>query len=193
MVVDRGISAAGRELGHVSGTAASAVEQPGKGQPGVSLAFVFGIGLGAFVGRQQGWIKRLATPLHVCGVSSAFLGLMGTVRGVAGLFGAHRSQGVAIAGACLGLAGGRLLLGVLAAVGRAGSGGGRGQDQPVLLGRKQRQSMKGRPRTIVDRAVWPAAPKAFWWPSRTWIGKWVSYGDWVPPDMLIHAGMAGPS
>jgi hypothetical protein len=85
-----------------------------------SLALVFGIGLCALVGVQQGWIRMLATPLYVCGASSAFLGLIGGVLGVAGLFGANRSRAAAIAGACLGPAGVCLFLGVLAAVGRGG-------------------------------------------------------------------------
>ncbi|MFP3853376.1 MAG: hypothetical protein ACLFWD_03670 [Anaerolineales bacterium] len=39
-----------------------------------SLALVFGIGLCALVGLQQGWIRVVGTPLLICGASSAFLG-----------------------------------------------------------------------------------------------------------------------
>jgi hypothetical protein len=49
-----------------------------------SAALVFGIGLCALTGIQQGtWIQLAATPLFVCGASSAFLGLLGAGVGVA--------------------------------------------------------------------------------------------------------------
>jgi len=81
-----------------------------------SLALVFGIGLCALVGLQQGWLPFLGTLLYVCGASSAFLGFMGFVLGVAGLFGANRPRAAAVAGLLLGLGGICLFLGVLSTV-----------------------------------------------------------------------------
>lgn len=81
----------------------------------VSVALVFGIGLCALVGAQQGWLGLAATPLYVCGASSAFLGLLSAVLGIGGLLG-KRSKGVAVAGAALGLSGICLFLVVLRAV-----------------------------------------------------------------------------
>jgi hypothetical protein len=69
----------------------------------VALALVFGIGLCAIVGTQQGWIQIAGTPLFVCGASSAFLGLVGLGLGIAGLFGSNRSRATAIVGLVLGL------------------------------------------------------------------------------------------
>jgi len=84
-----------------------------------SLALVFGIGLCALVGAQQGWIGIAGTPLFVCGASSAFLGFLGAVLGVMGLFGAKRSRATTVAGLILGLAGLCLFLVVLGLAGRA--------------------------------------------------------------------------
>jgi len=53
----------------------------------VSISLVFGIGICALVGVQQGWIRVAGTPLFVCGASSAFLGFLAAVLGVAGLVG----------------------------------------------------------------------------------------------------------
>jgi hypothetical protein len=78
---------------------------------------VFGIGLCALVGVQQGWIQLLGTVLFVCGASSGFLGLIAAGLGVGGLFGKQRSRAAAIAGLILGLAGICLFLVVLNAVG----------------------------------------------------------------------------
>jgi hypothetical protein len=71
-----------------------------------SLVLVFGIGLCALVGTAQGWAAALATPLFVCGASSAFLGFVGAILGFAGLFGANRSRATAIVGLALGMGGG---------------------------------------------------------------------------------------
>lgn len=81
-----------------------------------SLALVFGIGLCALVGVQQGWLPLLGTVLYVCGASSAFLGFLGFVLGVAGLFGANRPRSAAVVGLLMGLGGICLFLGVLSAV-----------------------------------------------------------------------------
>jgi hypothetical protein len=81
----------------------------------VSVSLVFGIGLCAVVGAQQGWLGLAATPLYVCGASSAFLGLLASGLGIAGIFG-KRAKGVAIAGLALGAAGLCLFLVVLRSV-----------------------------------------------------------------------------
>ena len=60
-----------------------------------SLALVFGIGLCALVGAQQGWIGIAGTPLFICGASSAFLGFLGAVLGAMGLCGARKSRATA--------------------------------------------------------------------------------------------------
>lgn len=70
-----------------------------------SLALVFGIALCALTGVQQGWLAVAATPLYVCGASSAFLGLLGGVLGAAGFLGKGRSKAAALVGICLGLSG----------------------------------------------------------------------------------------
>jgi len=83
-----------------------------------SLALVFGIGLCALAGAQQQWIALAGTPLFVCGASSAFLGLLGAVLGVMGLFGAGKTRATAIAGLVLGMAGLCLFLAILSAFSR---------------------------------------------------------------------------
>ncbi len=87
-----------------------------------SLALVFGIGLCALVGAQQGWLAAAGTVLFVCGASSAFLGLLGAVLGFAGLFGANRPRATAIVGLLLGAGGVCLFLAVLSALARAAGG-----------------------------------------------------------------------
>ncbi len=81
-----------------------------------SAALVFGIGLCALVGFQQApqAVAALATPLFVCGASSAFLGLLGAVIGVGGLFGANRPKATAVVGLILSIIGMCLFLAVLA-------------------------------------------------------------------------------
>lgn len=81
----------------------------------VSLALVFGIGLCALTGANQGWLRVAATPLYVCGASSAFLGLIALALGLGGLFG-RSSKPAAAAGLLLGAAGICLFLGIVRAV-----------------------------------------------------------------------------
>jgi hypothetical protein len=83
-----------------------------------SAALVFGIGLCALTGVSQQWIQLAGTPLFVCGGSSAFLGFLGALLGLAGLFGKGRSRATAIAGLALGLVGVCLFFSVLAMVNR---------------------------------------------------------------------------
>jgi riboflavin transporter FmnP len=85
-----------------------------------SSALVFGIGLCALTGVAQNWIQIAATPLYVCGASSAFLGFLGFVLGVAGLFGKDRSRATAIVGLVLGMLGICLFVAVVNAVGGGG-------------------------------------------------------------------------
>jgi hypothetical protein len=70
-----------------------------------SAALVFGIGLCALTGVAQEWIQMVGTPLFVCGGSSAFLGFLGVILGLAGLFGKDRSRATAIVGLVLGFIG----------------------------------------------------------------------------------------
>ena len=84
-----------------------------------SAALVFGLGVCALVGVQQGtWIAAVATPLFVCGASSAFLGLLGAAVGLGGLFGGQRSKATAVVGLVLSLLALCLFFGVLAALRR---------------------------------------------------------------------------
>jgi hypothetical protein len=87
----------------------------------VASALVFGIGLCALTAAQQGWLGIGATPLYVCGASSAFLGLLGTALGMAGLFGKNRSRASAIVGMVLGVVAICLFVAVLTRVGGSGS------------------------------------------------------------------------
>lgn len=66
-----------------------------------SAALVFGIGLCALTGVAQQWIQMVGTPLFICGGSSAFLGFLGALLGLAGLFGKGRSRATAIVGLLL--------------------------------------------------------------------------------------------
>jgi uncharacterized membrane protein len=83
-----------------------------------SAGLVFGIGLCSLTGVTQNWIKLAGTPLFVCGGSSAFLGLLGALLGLAGLFGKNRSRATAIIGLALGLFGICLFSVMLALVGK---------------------------------------------------------------------------
>jgi hypothetical protein len=78
-----------------------------------SAALVFGLGLCAVVGAQQGWLAAAGTVLFICGASSAFLGLLGVIISAAGLFGANRSRATAVVGLVLSLLGVCLFLGIL--------------------------------------------------------------------------------
>lgn len=81
-----------------------------------SAALVFGLGLCALTGQGQQWLQLAGLPLFVCGGSSAFLGLLGVVLGIAGLFGANRPKATAVVGLVLGLFGLCLFLLVLGAM-----------------------------------------------------------------------------
>ena len=83
-----------------------------------SAALVFGIGMCALTAARQGWLGIGATPLYVCGASSAFLGLLATAVGAAGLFGRNRSRATAIVGIVLGLIGMCLFVAAASQVGR---------------------------------------------------------------------------
>ena len=84
-----------------------------------SAALVFGIGLCAWTGVAQNWIRLAGTPLFVCGGSSAFLGFLGFILGVAGLFGKDKSRATAIVGLILGLVGTCMFFAFLSAIGNA--------------------------------------------------------------------------
>ena len=84
-----------------------------------SAALVFGIGLCAWTGLTQNWIRLAGTPLYVCGGSSAFLGFLGFVLGIAGLFGKDKSKATAIVGMILGLIGACMFFAFLSAIGKA--------------------------------------------------------------------------
>lgn len=84
-----------------------------------SSALVFGIGLCAWTGVSQNWIRLAGTPLFVCGGASAFLGFLAAILGLAGVFGKDRSRTTAIIGLALGLLGACMFLGLLRAIGGA--------------------------------------------------------------------------
>lgn len=83
-----------------------------------SVALVFGIGFCSWVGAQQGWIGLVGTVVFVCGTSSAFLGVLGALLGLGGLFGSNRQRSSAIAGLVLGLLGACLFFFFLATLSR---------------------------------------------------------------------------
>jgi hypothetical protein len=83
-----------------------------------STALVFGIGLCALTGVAQQWIQMVGTPLFICGGSSAFLGFLGVLLGLTGMFGKDRSHATAIVGLVLGFIGICLFLTVLILVNR---------------------------------------------------------------------------
>jgi hypothetical protein len=70
------------------------------------------------MGVGQRWIQLAGTPLFVCGGSSAFLGILATVLGMAGLFGGNRAKSTAVAGLLLGLVGTCLFFIVLTLISR---------------------------------------------------------------------------
>ena len=65
--------------------------------------FVFCVGLCAGAGQQQGWLPAVGTLLVILGGTSAFMGFVGMVLGVLGLFGRNLSRATAIAGVLLGM------------------------------------------------------------------------------------------
>ncbi len=81
-----------------------------------SSALVFGIGLCALTGLAQNWIQLAGMPLFVCGGASAFLGFLGALLGVAGLFGKDRPKATAIVGLVLGFIGLCMFLALLRSV-----------------------------------------------------------------------------
>jgi riboflavin transporter FmnP len=83
-----------------------------------SAALVFSIGLCALTGVNQRWIQLAGTPLFVCGGTSAFLGFLAALLGVAGLFGRNRSRATAIVGLVLGIIGACLFFIILNVIGR---------------------------------------------------------------------------
>jgi hypothetical protein len=83
----------------------------------LSVSLVFGIGICALTGAAQGWINIAGTPALICGLSSAFLGLLGAILGLAGLFGGNRSRATAVVGLVLGLVGICLFVAFLGAMG----------------------------------------------------------------------------
>ncbi len=85
-----------------------------------SVAQVFGISLCAWTGIAQNWIRFAGTPLFVCGGSSAFLGFLGLVLGIAGLFGKEKSKATAIVGLILGFIGACMFFAFLGIAGNAG-------------------------------------------------------------------------
>jgi hypothetical protein len=82
-----------------------------------SAALVFGEAICALTAAQQGWFRLAATPLFICGASTAFVGLLAIVVGVAGLFGGRRRRGTAVVGIALGVVGMCLFFGAAARLG----------------------------------------------------------------------------
>lgn len=82
-----------------------------------SAALVFGIGLCAWTGVAQNWIRLAGTPLFICGGSSAFLGFLGFVLGI----GKNKPRATAIVGLFLGLIDACMFFAFLSAVGTAGA------------------------------------------------------------------------
>jgi len=77
----------------------------------LSLSFVFGLGLCALAGGIR--VPVVANFLFICGASSAFLGLIGAMVGVGGLFNRAQSRATALVGLALGLGGLCLFLTIL--------------------------------------------------------------------------------
>ena len=84
-----------------------------------SASMVFAIGFCSLIGAQQGWLEIAGIPLLVCGASSAFLGFIGFVLGIAGLFGERRAKATAGIGLVLGLLGMCLFFFVMVALGQS--------------------------------------------------------------------------
>jgi hypothetical protein len=79
----------------------------------LSIVFVFFIGLCAGVGKQQGWLASVGTLLFICGATFAFMGLVGGLLGLGGLFGRRRARATAVAGLLLGFAAVLLFLAII--------------------------------------------------------------------------------
>lgn len=82
-----------------------------------SASLVFGIGLCALTGLQQGWIAVAGVPLFVCGASSAFLGFIGAVLGAAGIVSSPKSRATSAVGLILGLVGACLFFAIMSNIG----------------------------------------------------------------------------
>ena len=82
-----------------------------------AISLVFGIGICSLTGVQQGWIGLAATPLLICGASSAFLGFLGMCLGVAGMFGNHHRKRTTIIGTILSMMGICMFLFFLSVIG----------------------------------------------------------------------------
>lgn len=85
-----------------------------------SAALVFGIGLCAWTGVAQNWIRLAGAPLFVCGGSSAFVGFLGVILGIAGLFGKGKPKATALVGLIFGFIGACMFFAFLGVVGNAG-------------------------------------------------------------------------
>ena len=85
-----------------------------------SSAMVFAIGLCALSGAQQGWLAAVAVPLFVCGATSAFLGFLALVLGVAGIASGTKAKATAIVGLVLGILGICLFFFVMSAISQGG-------------------------------------------------------------------------
>lgn len=70
----------------------------------LAIVFVFGIGVCAGVGKQQGWLPLIGVLLFIVGVTFSFVGLLAAVLGFLGLFGRNRSRAAALVGLLLGIA-----------------------------------------------------------------------------------------
>lgn len=70
-----------------------------------SSILVFGIGFCTIVNASIGLIDLVGIPALICGGSSAFLGLIAIVLGVAGAFSEKASRTIAIVGAVTGMLG----------------------------------------------------------------------------------------
>ena len=69
----------------------------------LASTLIFSVGLCAGVGQQQGWLQHAGPLLFILGGTFAFLGLIGALLGVGGLFGRRRSKATAVFGLILGL------------------------------------------------------------------------------------------
>lgn len=82
-----------------------------------AMSFVFGIGMCAIVGLQHGILFGGGTILFVCGASSAFVGLIGAILGVASLITGERPRGIGVTGLIFGVMGACLFITILGNLG----------------------------------------------------------------------------